>query len=121
MSRGAAQISLEYLLTLSISVGALLFILPVASRVEGASREAFMKSELDSLSRELSISCEEVMVSGRGSTESIKTNLNVSISTLNGELIVSSEGKESRSPWMGCELNEESFKAGESIVVSRPG
>lgn len=114
------QISLEYLLVFSISVSILLMVLPVVSEVEDVSREVVLKSSLDSLARDLSSSCEELLLSGEDEIQVTEVSFSVNIDIEGDRVVVSSGDVSSGWSWRdGCRVNGESFDSGDNLLVLR--
>ncbi|GEM_PF-5867393 len=92
-----AQISLEYLIIFSISLGALLSFLPILSRARDLSVKSVRRNRIDSLSRDISIGCEEVLITGEPVVIDIDREIN--LFEEKEELIISDNGFNISSDW----------------------
>ncbi len=115
-----AQVSLEYLLVFSVSISILLVVLPLVSEVEGVSREVVLKTRLDSLAKDVSSGCEELVSLGREQVFVTEVSFSVDIDTGSGSLVVSSNNLSSEVPWReSCRLNNYKFSSGDRVRVLR--
>ncbi len=81
------QISLEYLIVFSIGLSVLLGILPILSRVRSLSEESVRSAQVDSIARDVSIACDEVLTTG-GSV-SIDMNPGIKVEDKGGKVNIS--------------------------------
>lgn len=113
-----AQISLEYLIVLGLSVSVLVVFLPGLSRVRSVSERAVSGSQVDSVVRSLSSGCEEVLVLGPDSSVEVDVPLDVDISEEEGVLMVSGGGVNLSLNWSDYCVVERDFQSNGSILIS---
>ncbi len=112
LNRG--QLSLEYLILFSLGLSLLLVFLPFLSRARDLSRTSIKRSELDALIRDLSTSCEEILVTG-GSIE-IDIDQEMEIEELQDEVKVEIDNLSSSGEWHeSCILSRDE----EKVTISR--
>lgn len=117
------QVSLEYLLVLSVSISVLLFILPVVSRVQSVSEEVVKKSYLENLAWDISNSCSRLSAVGTPSSLTLRTSYPIYINLEGNKVNLSLKDSSlnSYSDWNNlCDLSEGSFSRNETITVTFP-
>lgn len=112
---GRGQVSLEYLLVFSVALTVLISTFPVLSKAYNLSKQSLVKSEVDSVAREVSSACEEALYSGERVEVRLEESEVIDIELKEDYLFVyGSEGIFSKQTWSEkCslrEVDEEGFK-----------